>query len=424
MSIGERSYAHRLVLLVFAALAPLAVHAQSARPAQEGISEARLERVSELVDRHIQAGDISGAVTLVARNGRVVHLQAHGLADLEKKTPMRKDSMFRIASMSKPVAAVAILILMEEGKLRLADPLSRFMPGFRNVQVAVSQPPAPPQMLPAPRTPPPPPHEFLVPAEREVTILDVLTHTSGIMSGPESNAAGAKLLRNVRRTGLKWTDELHTVPLEFQPGSRWAYSPVAGFDLLARLVERISGQDFNTFTRERIFGPLGMRDTVFWPSAEQRQRLVGNYAKSSSGLVARSDPDRLSSDVYFSGAGGLMSTAEDYARFASMLANGGELNGVRILSPRTVELMHAAWIPDTLPGRPAGEGYGLGVRVITDPVKRITTLSKGSFGWSGVFGTHFFVDPSRKLVGVLMVQTPIPRLRGDFEDAVMQAVVE
>jgi CubicO group peptidase (beta-lactamase class C family) len=424
MRYSRSSVSKVIAFAVTSALLPLAAAAQTARPEQSGISTARLARVTELVDRNIQAGEISGGVTLVARDGRVVWLQAQGLADLEKKTPMSKDTVFRIASMSKPVAGVAILMLVEEGKIRLSDPLSRFLPAFKDVKVNVSRPPAPPVALPAPGAGPPAPQVFLEPAAREVTILDVLTHTSGIMSGPVSNAAGGPLSANRRETGLEWTKQLPTIPLEFQPGTRWSYSALAGFDLLSHIVEIVSGQTFSEFTSERIFKPLGMRETFFWPTPAQHARLVTSYTKTANGLTPRENPDGMSSEKYFSGAGGLMSTAESYARFASMLANGGELNGVRILSPRTVELMGSMFISDTLPGRSPGEGYGLSVRVVNDPVKRITSLSKGSFGWSGAYGTHFFVDPSKHLAGVLMIQTPANAMRDDFENAVMQAVVD
>lgn len=419
-----RSIASKFLPFLVATLLPLAAYGQSAR-VDQGVSLARLQRVSDMVDRNIKAGQVSGAVTLVARNGRVVFQQAQGLSDLEKKAPMRTDTVFRIASMSKPVTGVAILILVEEGRIRLTDPVSRFLPAFSELKVIATKPATPPLALPPPGSPPLPPQTSLVPVERPVTIFDLLTHTSGILSGPASLAAGGQaLVDNRHQLGLKWTEELPQVPLDFQPGSRWAYSAVAGIDLLAHIVEVVSGQDFNTFISQRIFRPLGMRDTFFWPTAAQRTRLVGSYIKSEKGLTPRENPDYLSSETYYSGAGGLMSTAESYARFAMLLANGGELNGVRILSPRSVELMGSAYIPDTLPGRSPGEGYGLTVRVITDPVARFTTLSKGAFGWSGVFGTHFFVDPSKKLAAIMLIQTPSNEMRADFEDAVMQAVVE
>jgi CubicO group peptidase (beta-lactamase class C family) len=425
MSIAFPRAAARIVSLAFVILLlPLAALAQTARPEAVGMSSERLHRVNELVDRHIAAGDITGAVTLVARNGRIVYLQAQGVMDAASKKPMQRDTIFRIASMSKPVTGTAILMLVEEGKVRLTDPVSKFIPSFKDMKVAVPKPPRP-ATLGAPAAPTPAiPETFTVPAEREVTILDLLTHTSGLMSGPISNAAGAKLSQNRRAEGLKYTEALGTTPLEFQPGTRWAYSAVAGFDVLSHIVEIVSGKTFNEFVTERIFRPVGAKEIFFWPSAAQRERLVTSYIKGADGLTPRKDPDSMSSEAYFSGAGGLMATAESYARFAMMLANQGEANGARLLAPRTVELMGSAFIPDTLPGRQPGEGYALPVRTVTDPVARRTPVSKGTFGWSGAYGTHFFVDPEKRLVGVLMIQTPIVSMRDDFENAVMQAVMD
>jgi CubicO group peptidase (beta-lactamase class C family) len=424
MSTAQRG-ASALRFLVLAILFPLAALAQTARPEAVGMSSERLQRVNELIDRYMASGDITGAVTLVARNGRIVHLQAQGVMDAASKKPMQKDTIFRVASMSKPVAGTAILMLMEEGKIRLTDPVSKFIPSFRNMKVAVSRPahvPAP-GPAPAPATPPPP-ETLIVPAEREITILDLLTHTSGLLSGPASNASGARLSENRRVEGLKYTEALGTTTLEFQPGTRWAYSAVAGFDVLSHIVEIVSGKPFNEFLNERIFRPVGARDIFFWPGAAQRERLVTSYLKGPNGLTARENADAMSSEAYFSGAGGLMATAESYGRFAMILAGQGEANGAHLLAPRTVELMGSAFIPDTLPGRQPGEGYGLSVRVVTDPVARRTWVSKGTFGWSGAYGTHFFVDPDKHLVGVLMIQTPISQLHDDFENAVMQAVID
>jgi CubicO group peptidase (beta-lactamase class C family) len=423
MSMAFRRACVRGVSLVMGVLLPLAVFAQTARPEAVGMSTERLLRVNEMVDRYIASGDITGAVTLVARNGRIVHLQAQGMMDAGSRKPMQKDTIFRIASMSKPVAGTAIMMLVEEGKVRLTDPVSKFIPSFKDVKVAVSKPAAPPPVAgPAPT--PAAPETYTVPPVREVTILDLLTHTSGLMSGPVGNAAGAQISANRRVEGLKYTEALGTTPLEFQPGTRWAYSAVAGFDVLSHVVEIASGKTFNEFINERIFKPVGAKEIFFWPSAAQRERLVTSYLRAPNGLTVRDNPDSMSSQSYFSGAGGLMATAESYARFAMMLANQGESNGVRLLAPRTVELMGSAYIPDTLPGRAAGEGYGLSVRSITDPVARRTSLSKGAFGWSGAYGTHFFVDPEKRLVGVMMIQTPIVQMREDFENAVMQAVID
>lgn len=397
---------------------------QTAPPESVGISAERLQRVDELVQRNIDAGEISGAVTLVARNGQIVHLAAHGVADLTSKKPMQTDTVFRIASMSKPVAAVAILMLMEEGKVRLNDPISKFIPSYADAQVAIAKPPAGGGAAAAPAGGAAAPQFYTVPAARPITVLDVLTHTSGVMSGPMGNSVGNASFEKRHEIGLKWVEPVGHAPLEFQPGSRWAYSAVAGFDVLSRIVEIASGQTFDQYLAQHIFQPLGMQDATFWPSTAQRARLVTAYQRRDGKLVPNDNPDSMSGQKYFSGAGGLMATAESYAQFGMMLANGGALNGRRLLSPRTVELMGSAFIPDTLPGRVPGEGYGLGVRVVTSSAARGTWLSAGSFGWSGAYGTHFWVDPSKKLVAVLMAQTPNRQFQSDFENAVMQAVID
>jgi CubicO group peptidase (beta-lactamase class C family) len=416
--IGRRMLRGLLTISVIALL-PLTAGAQGA-----GFSAERLQKVDQFLERKMAAGEITGGVALVARNGRIVHLQARGVMDATTKKPMQKDSFFRLASMTKPVSATAVLMLVEDGRLRLDDPVSKYLPSYRNMQVAMARPartgPPPPTGAPAAPT------YYTVPAEREITVLDVLTHTSGLMSGANSNSGGQASFAKRHDIGLKWVDDLGTeTALEFQPGTRWAYSPVAGLDVANRIVEIVSGKSFDEFIRERLFGPLGMKETVYWPSDAQRQRLVTAYTLPPDGtLVPTPNPDSMSSPVYFSGGGGLMSTAESYARFAMMLANGGELNGVRILSPAAVRLMGSRIIPDTLPGRRPGESYGLGVRFINDHAARRTLISDGSFGWSGAYGTHFWVDPSKELVAILLLQTPGQGRTEEFETAVMQALVE
>jgi CubicO group peptidase (beta-lactamase class C family) len=412
-----------LGLLVLLTL-PWVAAAQTARPEQLGLSSQRLAHVGELVERHIEAGDIAGAVTLIAKDGRIAHVGAHGLKDIASKTPMTEDSIFRIASMSKPVGAVAVLMLIEEGKIRLRDPVSRYIPSYRDMQVGVPQPRRAGFGFGGGPAPAGPPEYYTVPADRDVTILDLLTHTSGVMSGQIGNAAGQAASQRRHAEGVAWTEALGGEPLDFQPGTRWAYSALAGFDVLSRIVEIVSGQTFDQFLRERIFEPLGMRDTSFWPTAQQRERLASTYIARNGELVPRDNPDSMSGERYFSAAGGLMTTARDYAQFGMMLANGGELNGRRLLSPRSVEMMGSVFIPDTLPGRPPGEGYGLGVRVVTDAAARGTWLTEGSFGWSGFYGTHFWVDPERNVVGVILAQTSVRSMLDDFETVVMQAVVD
>lgn len=407
-----------LVLFVLAALGwPLTAATPTATPEEVGLSPQRLERIAELMQRHVEARNLSGAVTLVARHGRVAHFEAHGLMDLEAKTPMRKDAMFRIMSMTKPVVGAAILMMIEEGRVRLNDPVSRFIPEFKEMKVAVPQPAVGRGGGP----PPAQPRFYTVPAEREITVRDLLTHTSGLASGPIGNAEAQKVAATATETLAHYLPRLGQVPLEFQPGTRWAYSAAAGFDVLSRIVEVASGLPIDRFMKERIFAPLGMNDTTYVPP-NGNARLATLYSRTPGGLQRASDPGFMNG-VYFSGGGGLFSTAEDYLQFAQMLLNGGQMNATRLLSPRAVELMRTVYAPDTLPGRPRGEGYGLSVRVVNNPVDRNTFLSEGSYGWSGLFGTHFWVDPQQQVVGILMAQTSVPGLREDFENAVMQAIV-
>jgi CubicO group peptidase (beta-lactamase class C family) len=379
--------------------------------------------VAELVQRHIAAGSFSGAVTLVARNGRIGHHEAYGLMDLDAKKPMAKDGIFRIMSMTKPIIGVAILMMMEEGKVRLQDPVSKFIPEWKDMTVAVALP-APAGARgggPAAGGPAPAPRFYTVPVEREVTVRDLLTHTSGTVSGPMSNVGARAVAAGPKETLADYIPRLGRVPLEFQPGTRWAYSAAAGFDILSRIVEVASGMTIDRFVKQRIFDPLEMKDTTYIVPAGN-PRLVTLYSRTPEGLRPASNPAFMNG-VYFSGGGGLVSTATDYAQFALMLVNGGELNGVRLLSPRLVELMGSVFTPDTLPGRPRGESYGLSVRVVNDPVARNSFLSEGSFGWSGAYGTHFWVDRKEKLIAVAMTQTSNQEFLRDFENMVMQSVV-
>ncbi len=417
-------------MLVLSCMAVLGLGLEAAGPSSKpedvGLSSARLTRVTELVQRHIAAGSFSGAVTLVARHGRIAHLDAQGVMDIDSKKPMSTDAMFRIMSMTKPVIGVATLMMMEEGKVRLQDPVSKFIPEWKDMTVAVPLPqtgataaqgaaPAPAGGAPAA------PRYYTVPVEREVTIRDLLTHTSGVVSGPMSNAANRAAAAGPKDTLADYIPRLGRVPLEFQPGTRWAYSAAAGFDVLSRVVEVASGMPIDRFVKQRIFDPLEMRDTTYIvPTGNPR--LATLYSRTPQGLRPANNPGFMNG-VYFSGGGGLVSTATDYAQFALMLANGGELNGVRLLSPRLVELMGSVFAPDTLPGRPKGESYGLSVRVVNDPVARNSFLAEGSFGWSGAFGTHFWVDRKNDLVAIAMTQTSNQEFLRDFENMVMQAVV-
>ena len=407
----------------------------TARPEDVGLSSERLDRIHDAVQRHIDAGSISGAVTLVARHGKIAHLEAHGLMDIESKRAMPKDGVFRLASMSKPITAVAVMMMVEEGKVRLSDPVSRFIPEFKSMKVAVAKPNARGGgAAPASSGGPggrggPPPEVDLVSATREITIRDLLTHGSGLMSNGLGNAtAGAAATRGPDDTLATYIPKLGAVALDFQPGTLWRYSGLAGFDVLSRVVEIASGKPYDQFLRERLFDPLGMKDTGFALTPAIQPRLVTLYRRGQNGLERVPDQSGLSSATYFSGAGGLVSTAEDYAQFATMLVNGGELNGRRYLSPRTIELMASNHTGEMAGGQmgmsPKGIGFGLGVQVVEDPVAADRRVSKGAWGWAGAYGTNVHIEPAADMVQIILMQTSTPALQRDFENAVAQAIVK
>jgi CubicO group peptidase (beta-lactamase class C family) len=388
-----------------------------------GLSSERLQRITQMFERRIAANQLAGAVTIVGRRGKVAHHVAQGVMDRDSKQPMTTGSMFRIASMTKPVIGVAVMMLVEEGKLHLNDPVARYIPEFKDMKVAVPLPASGP--APAPTGGAAAPRFYTVPAQRPITIKDLLTHTSGLGSGPMSASDVDKVARKDGETLADYIPRLGGTALEFQPGSRWAYSPGAGFETLGRLIEIASGERLDRFFRARIFDPLGMKDITFWPTDAQWPRVATVYGRGPNGLTKAVMPnDTMSRNVYFRGSGGLYSTAEDYIPLGLMLANGGELNGKRLLSRKTVEMMAAVHAPDTLPGLPPGQGYGLSVRVVTNHAARNTMLSDGTYGWTGAQGTHFFVDPKERLVGVLMVQTSDGEVQREFEDLVAQSVVD
>ena len=404
------------------ALVALPLGAATVKPESVGLSEERLSRIHDAIQRHIDSHDFSGAVTLVARKGQIAWFDAQGLMDIEANKPMQKGAIFRVFSMSKPICGVAILMLLEEGKVRLNDPVSKFIPEFKGSKVAVIQD------RPANSPASDPPKYYTIPAAREITIQDLLTHVSGLASGgPASSNELPGLIDIVgSRTLADMMPKFAAAPLDFQPGSRWTYSPLAGFDTLGRVVEVASGMSFDEFLRQRIFTPLGMKTTAFYTGDDRWSNVVTAYHHADGTLSKTQKPNRLQSKTYFSGAGGLVSSAEEYAQFALMLSVGGEWNGKRLLSPKTVELMSSVFVPDTLPRRAPGRSYGLSVEVVSDPVAAGRRVSKGSFGWDGAYGTHFWVDPKEKLIGVMMIQTDNPDRQADrdFENAVMQAIVE
>jgi CubicO group peptidase (beta-lactamase class C family) len=407
-----------LLLLLVAALPVTAQELISKGNAEDvGVSTERLHRINEVIKRHIDEHRIAGAVTLFARKGKVVHFAAHGHADIEAKKPMTKDALFRMASSTKPVAGVAIMMLVEEGKIRLTDPVLKYIPEFKGQQVAIEKDKK----------------VELIAAVRPITVRDLMTHTSGLGSGGiGTRQAPADSVRPKDDDNLeKYVARMAKVPLDFQPGSQWRYSGLAGIDVLSRIVEVASGQPFDEFLRTRLFTPLGMNDTVFLHNPDAAKDRVASIYRPGNGKVEKIEPFFRLPKTYHSGAAGLTSKAEDYFRFAQMLGNGGEFNGKRILSPRSIELFSTNHVGDMFAGqlgRPKGMGFGLTVEIVTDPAQAGTYRSKGSYGWDGAFGTHFWVDPKAKVVGVILMQAPAgPNAAGvqrDFETAVMSAIVE
>ncbi|HJO10645.1 MAG: serine hydrolase domain-containing protein [Gammaproteobacteria bacterium] len=411
--------------LLLLALALPATAQTTTDPESVGLSESRLDRIADLVDRYIVDDQIAGAITVVARHGETAYFKTQGVMDIEAREAMRPDAIFRMASMSKPVTGVAIMMLLEEGRLRLEDPVSRFIPEFQNTQVAMLKDDSN-RIDPTNRNP----DIYTVPASREITVRDLLTHTSGLESGGAGSRVGSRIApRDTSLSLAEYIPTLGDVPLDFQPGTKWRYSSLAGIETLGHIVEVVSGLTFDQFLQERIFEPLGMRDTSFVVPADKMPRLVTLYESSDAGTLERQDdnPGWLDTTTLFSGGGGLYSTADDYMRFGQMLLNGGELNGNRLLGLRTVQLMASNHVGDLYgpdAGRANGLGFGLTVEVVLDPVLANTRRGKGSFGWGGAFGTYFWVDPENDIVALLMIQTRATTLRSDFANAVGQAIVE
>ena len=393
------------------------------KPEDVGMSSERLKRIHPMIQSHVDGKDFSGAVTLVARKGKVVHFEAHGLGDVDAKKPMTTGTLFRLASMTKPVTAVSILMLIEEGKLVLSDPVSKFVPEYKNPKVAVWNLPGDPAGAGL----------HLVQAAREITIRDLLTHTSGLANGFEGPAgdyvrreslpSGGSLDERVRRMGK--------LPLNFQPGTQWEYSPSTGFDTLGRIVEILSGMSLDQFFKTRVFEPLGMKDTFFTVPADRQAELAVPYVKNESGLARPAAAAAASAQPaapYFSGAGGLTGSAADYLRFSQMLLNGGQVDGARLLGRKTVELMTSDAIGTLDLGNYAGDqvlkgyGFGLGVRVRRSTGENGWMGSPGDFGWAGALGTYFWIDPKEQLIGIVMIQTRDTKLRMEYPNLVYQAI--
>jgi CubicO group peptidase (beta-lactamase class C family) len=394
------------------------------KPDEVGVSAERLMRIHTMIQSHIDAKDFSGAVTMVARKGKVVHLEAHGMADVEANKAMRTDTLFRLASMTKPFTAASILMLVEEGKLVISDPISKFIPEYKNPQVAVWNLPNDPAGAGL----------HLVPA-REITVQDLLTHTSGLANGFEGPAGDYVRRADLPRGGSldQRVKRLAKLPLNFQPGTQWEYSPGTGFDTLGRIVEILSGMTLEKFFQTRIFEPLGMKDTFFTVPPNRLADMTVAYTKNGKEL-AKPTPVVAAiprpGEEYFSGSGGLTGSTQDYLLFAQMLLNGGTLNGTRLLSRKTVELMTSDAIGPLDLRNYAGDqvlrgyGFGLGVRVRRSTGESGWMGSPGDFGWAGALGTYFWIDPKEQLVGIVMIQTRNTLLRMEFPNAVYQAITD
>jgi len=401
-----------------------------AKPEDVGFSTERLKRVHDTMQRYIDSNQIAGVVTLIARNGKIVWFDPQGWADMDSKKAMSKDDVFNWASITKPVTATAVLMMVEEGKIHLTDPISKYIPEFKTMKVRDLKPGATleggagqgREVLAS---------SNLAAASREITIHDLLTHTSGLMSVAVPNTTAPDSNDLLTSTLEKMMPRFAAVPLDFQPGTKWAYSNWAGFDILARIVEITSGKPFDQFLKERIFGPLGMRNAGFDPFKDERAKHIAvRYAPSPNGLKKLDPPTPWSAgNDYFSGAAGLSGSAEDYWRFDQMLVNGGEFNGKRLLSPQTVALMRANHVGDLFPGSSgfphSGTGFGYGVAVVTDRAAADSLLPNGTFGWVGASGCEGLAVPNEKIVLIFMVGGGSNGgARADFHTTAMQAFVQ
>jgi CubicO group peptidase (beta-lactamase class C family) len=390
-----------------------------------GLATDRLGRLDRLLQAYVDENRIAGAVALLLIDGRPVYDRTVGWSDKDAGRRMTSDTIFRIASQTKAITSVAALSLMEEGKIGLADPVSRFIPAFANTTVSVRNGAV----------------AEIVPAKRPITIRDLLTHTSGISYGTQPDISAAYEARALGpAAGLGWytadkhepvcttMETLASLPFVAQPGEAWVYG--YSTDILGCVIERASGMPLDEFVRTRITAPLGMKDTHFFLPIEQRERLAAVYASGSDGRIVRAPEGARGQGAYvdgprrsFSGGAGLLSTARDYARFLEMIRQGGALDGVRIVSPRTVKLMTTNQVGNL--HSTTGLGFGLGFET-TDRYGANGMDSEGAYGWGGAYGTMYRVDPEARLVMLLMIQL-LPNgtdIRGRFPTLVFQALLD
>ena len=397
----------------------------TATPEEVGFSASRLGRIGKWMQGYMDQNKLVGTIAMVARCGKVAYLERFGMMDLEAAKPMQFDTIFRIYSMTKPITTVAVMMLYEEGRFQLHDPVSRFIPQFADVKVFVG---ATEEDL------------ELTELEREATIHDLLTHTAGLTydsfeDSPVDAMYREADLHRLDRTAKEVVLEIVKLPLVHQPGTTWRYSMAT--DVLGYLVQVVSGTSLDLFFEEKIFKPLGMEDTDFYVPEEKLDRFAAMYGPAENGGVELLDAPATSPYTrppgFLSGGAGLVSTASDYMRFTQMLLNGGELDGTRLLGRKTVELMTSNHLPDKLipiqmqPHTLHGCGFGLGFRVLVNLAWAGRLGSEGEFGWGGYASTSFFVDPKEGLIGLLLTQLAPSRyypIRDEFKVLVYQALVD
>ena len=370
------------------------------------------QEIQRTIDAYIQNQELAGGALLVRRDEEVLYENTFGYSNIAARQTIARDSLYRLMSMTKPITAVAVMQLAEQGKIELDAPLNHYLHGFTAMRVVDDKryayhegmnalsllPGLLTFRLKAPRT---------VPAERDITIRDLLCHASGLEQGIYG-LISMKLDKSKRESLAALEQKYSTMPLDFQPGKGGGYSPLAGFDLLARVVEVVSGLPFDAYLQQNLFDPLGMQDTAFRLDDAQTARLVHVYKREKNRLRdvtdTAEDMDSLlkRGENYTAGCGGLFSTLHDYDRFAHMLLNGGEVDGVRVLQPETVRLMGQQGSPD-YPDPDPGCAWGLGMKIRKDPQKAKSACTADTFGWSGAFGTHFFVSPKDHLSAVWMM---------------------
>ena len=404
--------------------------APHAAPAASTFSAERLARIDAVLQQYVDESRLAGAVALVLRDGQTAYEKAFGWSDKEAGRRMAPNTVFRIASQTKAITSAAVLVLLEEGKLTLNDPVSRYISSFANSKVAIRNDAAAPGTAPE-----------IVPARRPITIRDLLTHTAGISYGTDRHVASMYEAKGLGpAAGFGWytadksepvcdtMERLGTLPFVAQPGEAWVYG--YNTDILGCIVEKASGSPLDAFVKTRITGPLGMKDTQFFLPPEQKDRLAAVYTIGADGKIARAPDGPRGQGNYvegprksFAGGAGLLSTARDYARFLEMTRNGGVLDGVRVLSPRTIALMTTNQIGAL--HSPNGLGFGLGFET-TDRYGANGLDSEGAYGWSGAYATMYRVDPEARLVLVLMVQV-VPNtsdIGRKFPTLVYQALTE